>query len=231
MSNNAPSSRISFAAAALIVLSNPLAGCAGIRTQGEMQSRDKGQAVLAKYRPAGTVPVLPKLTGGGPPETFVRFAIYNHPQVEAAYYEWLASVEKITQERSLPDPRLGFEADISKMIMALMPGLMMDLPGPGKLRAAANVATAESEMKYFQFEAAVLQVAYGFKKACYDLHFLDEKIRVNREMLLLLVDLEKLSQSRNEVGKASMQDVLRSQIEKEKLATDVANLSDSRSRF
>jgi hypothetical protein len=45
----------------------------------------------------------------GSPETFVRYAIYKHPQVEAAYYEWLASVEKITRERSLPDPR----ADVS----------------------------------------------------------------------------------------------------------------------
>ena len=95
--------------------------------------------------------------------------MYKHPQVEAAYYEWLASVENITRERSLPDPQLTFEADISKMIMGVMPGLMMDFPGPGKLRAAAAVATAESGMKYFQFEAAVLQVAYGFKKAWYEL--------------------------------------------------------------
>lgn len=212
-------------AAALCVL---LSSCAGIRTRGEIQSRGNVQAVLKKYRPDGAAPNLPKLSSSGSPETFVRYAILNHPQVEAAYYEWLASVEKITRERSPPDPRLTFEADISKMIMALMPGLMMDLPGPGKLRAAANVATAESAMKYFQFETAMLQVAYGFKKAWYDLHFLDEKIRVNREMLALLADLEKLSQSRSEVGKAGMQDVLRSQIEKERMATDIANLTDSR---
>lgn len=210
-----------------MVLCGTLTACAGTRAPGELEARDKAQSVLKKYRPEGA-PQLPRLAKGGSPDAFVRFAIYNHPQVEAAYYEWAASVEKITSERSLPDPRLTFEADISKMLTSLMPGLMTDLPGPGKLRTAARAATAESDMKYFQFEAAILQAAYGFKKAWYDLHFLDEKIRVNREMLSLLEDLEKLSQSRNEVGKGGLQDLLRSQIERERLATEVANLQDSR---
>ena len=207
------------------------AACVGIKTSGERDSREKVQKVLSKYRPAEAAPSLPVLRSGGSPETFVRYAIYKHPQVEAAYYEWLASVEKITRERSLPDPRLTFEADISKMIMAVMPGLMMDFPGPGKLRAAANAATAESGMKYFQFETAVLQVAYGFKKAWYELRLVDERIRVNQEMVTLLQDLEKLAQSRTEVGKGTLQDLLRTQMEKERLQTELTNLRDSRGWF
>jgi len=56
---------------------------------------------------------------------------------------------------------------------------MVDLPGPGKRGAAANVATAESEAKYFVFESSVLRAAFVFKKAYYELHFLDEKTCVN----------------------------------------------------
>ncbi len=215
-------------AAALCVL---LSGCTGIRTRGEIQSRENVQAVLDKYRPKGAAPTLPKLSSGGAPENFVRFAIYNHPQVEAAYYEWLASVEKITRERSLPDPALTFQSDIAKVIKTVMPGLMMEFPGPGKLRAAANVATAESGMKYFQFEAAVLRVAFAYKKAWYDQWLVNERIRVNQEMVTLLEELEKLAQSRTEVGKGSLQDVLRTQIEKERLQTDLTNLRDSRHWF
>jgi outer membrane protein TolC len=189
------------------------------------------QKVRSQYRSADAAPSLPALRSGGSPETYIRHVMYKHPQVEAAYYEWLASVEKITRERSLPDPRLTFEADISKMIMAVMPGLMMDFPGPGKLRAAANAATAESEMKYFQFESAVLQVAYGFKKAWYELRLVDERIRVNQEMVTLLEDLEKLAQLRTEVGKGTLQDLLRTQMEKERLQTELANLRDSRGWF
>ena len=215
----------------LMAASAMVMGCVGTPAPGELGSRDHVQKVLLKYRPNGAAPSLPRLTSGGSPETFVRYAIYQHPQVEAAYYEWLASVENITRERSLPDPRLTFEADISKMIMAAMPGLMLDFPGPGKLRAAADVATAESGMKYFQFEAAVLQVAYGFKKAWYELQLLDGRIRVNDEMVSLLEDLEKQAQSRTEVGKGTLQDLLRTQIEKERLVTELSNLRDSRHSF
>lgn len=208
-----------------------LAACTGLQTPGELDSRGRVQAVLMKYRPAGTSPDLPRLRSGGSPDTFIRYAIYKHPRVEAAYYEWLASVEKITGERSLPDPTLTFQMDITEMIMAVMPGLMMNFPGPGKLRAAADVATAESGMKYFQFEADVLQVAYGFKKAWYDLQLVDERIRVNQEMIVLLEDLEKLAQARTEVGKGSLQDLLRTQMEKERLQTELTNLRDSRQSF
>ncbi len=205
--------------------------CVGIKIPSERNSRDQALKILSMYRPVDAAPRLPALRSGGSPETFVRYAIYKHPQVEAAYYEWLASVENIIRERSLPDPKLTFEADISKMIMAAMPGLMIDFPGPGKLRAAADVATAESEMKYFQFEAAVLQVAYGFKKAWYELRLVDERIRVSQEMVSLLENLEKQAQSFTELGKGTLQDLLRTQIEKERLQNELTNLRDSRQSF
>ena len=154
--------------------------------------------------------------------------MFTQPQVEAAYYDWAASVPRITVERSLPDPRLTFSADIQDVVMGLMPGLMMDFPGPGKLRAAANVAAAESDVKYFAFESAVLRTAFNLKKPYYQLHFLDAKIAVNQEMLRLLADVEKLSRARNEVGAVTLQDALRAQIEQERLANEIANLQDSR---
>ena len=218
-------------AAFALVLVSTFIGCAGRQTPEERSSREHVRKVLSIYRGTGAAPSLPRLRSGGSPEIFLRYAIYRHPQVEAAYFEWAASVEKITRERSLPDPRLTFEADISKMIMAVMPGLMMDFPGPGKLRAAANVAVAEGGVKYFQFEAEVLQVAYGFKKAWYELRLVDERILVNQEMATLLQDLEKLAQSRTEVGKGTLQDLLRTQIEKERLQTELTNLRDSRQWF
>lgn len=207
------------------------AGCAGVKTSGEIKSRGDAEEVTSHYRPKEPGFALPTLSEGGKAENFIHYAMLKHPEVEAAYYEWLASVEKITRDRSLPDPRLMFEADIMKMIQGVMPGLMMDLPGPGKLRAAAEVATAESGMAYFEFESAVLQVAYGFKKAWYELRLVDERIGVNREMVTLLEDLEKLAQSRTEVGKGSLQDLLRTQMERERLQNELADLRDSRQSF
>ena len=205
-----------------------LAGCVGMRTEGEKRARQDQESVGQVYRPGGERPALPKLDTNAPRHDFLLFAMLNQPQVEAAYYDWAASVQRITVERSLPDPRLTFQSDIADMVMSLMPGLMTDFPGSGKLKAAANVATLESEAKYFAFESSVLQTAFAFKTAYYELHFLDAKIGVTHKTLRLVGELEKLALIQNEVGKVTLQDVLRARIEQERLTTDIANLDDSR---
>ncbi|MEO7797732.1 MAG: TolC family protein [Opitutaceae bacterium] len=205
-----------------------LTGCTGIRTPGEKHARQDLKTVGDVYRPQHERPTLPALRVEGGLGEFLQFAILNQQQVEAAYYDWAAAVQRITVERSLPDPKLTFSTDIASMVMSLMPGLMMDFPGPGKRGAAAGVATAESEVKYFAFEASVLQAAFVFKKAYYELHFIEGKIRVNRETLRLVSDVERLARAQNEVGKVTLQDVLRAQIEQERLTTEIANLEDSR---
>ena len=203
-------------------------GCKGIPTKGERTARENLKTVGESYRPRNARPILPALQTNATLSNFLAFAMLNQPQVEAAYYDWAASVQRITVERSLPDPRLTFQSDIANMVMSLMPGLMMDFPGPGKLKAAANVATAESEGKYFKFELSVLQTAFALKKAYYELHFLNAKVGVNRETLRLVTDIEKLARTQNEVGKVTLQDVLRAQIEQERLSTEIDNLEDSR---
>ena len=201
-------------------------GCSGIPTRTERSARANVATVQRNLAPGRSQ--LPKLTTESRLADFVLFAMLNRPTVAATYQDWVTSVERITVERSLPDPRLVFSTDIQEMVMAVMPGLMVDLPGPGKLRAAAAMATAESEARYFEFEAAVLQSAFEVKRAYYQLFFLEQRIAVNRDTLLLLRDVEKLARTQNEVGKATLQDVLRAQIEAERLETEIANLEDSR---
>lgn len=205
-----------------------LAGCKGIPTRSESIARRDLQRVSESYRPRYQRPALPTLQTNAGLSNFLAFAILNQPQVEAAYFDWAASVESITRERSRPDPRLTFQSDISDVVMSLMPGLMMDFPGPGKLKTAANVATAESETRYFVFESSVLQTAFALKRSYYQLHFLNAKVSVNQQTLNLLADLEKLARTQNEVGKVTLQDVLRAQIEQERLTTEIVNLEDSR---
>lgn len=205
-----------------------LAGCAGVPTRGEKAAKADQAAIARVYRPGGERPVLPQLTTNSPLSDFLLFALLNEPQVEAAYYDWAAAVQRITVERSLPDPRLTFQTDIQEVIMGVMPGLMMDFPGPGKLKVAANVATAESEAGYFVFENAILQTSFALKKAYYQLHFLEAKIAVTRETLHLVEGIEKLARAQNEVGKVTLQDVLRAQIEQERLMTEIVNQEDSR---
>ncbi|NOT32323.1 MAG: TolC family protein [Planctomycetes bacterium] len=182
-----------------------------------------------RYRPGDAKPALPTLTTTSPLADYLRFATLNSPRVEAAYYDWAAAVEGITPARSRPDPRLTFESDIADTVTSLMPGLMLDLPGPGKLRAAGDVMAAESRVAYFGFEREILRTALAVKTAYYRLHFLEETIRVESETLRLLDELEQLAQQQNAAGRVTLQDVLRAQIARDQVETEITNLEDSRS--
>src|SRR5712691_6941632 len=86
-----------------------LAGCRGVPTQSERAARQELKTVGGTYRPENQRPSLPTLDTNTSLGSFLTFAILNQPQIEAAYFDWAASVERITRERSLPDPRLTFE--------------------------------------------------------------------------------------------------------------------------
>lgn len=219
-----PSAWISLSITAGLLLS----GCRGIPTQKERDAREQLGSVAAHYRPGGVKPPLPYLSSRSSLSNFLMYALLNQPKIEGAYYDWEASIERITTARSLPDPQLTFQLDLQDIVTSIMPGIVMAFPGPGKLRAAAEVASAESEGKYFAFQAAILESAYEVKRAYYQLYFLEEKIRVNQRNLALVSDLEKLARTQNEVGKVTLQDVLRAQIEQDRLNTEIANLEDSR---
>ncbi len=214
--------------AAVVAAGLFLVGCKGHPIKGEKEARQQVQDVGRTYRPDGQKPTLPVLTTNSGLADFLTYALLNPPKVEAAYFDWVAYVERITVQRSLPDPQLTFQMDIQDVVTSLMPGLMMNFPGMGKLRAAGEQAAAASQSGYFAFKAASLESAYDVKRTYYRLYFLEEKLRVNRENLFLLKELEQLARTQNEVGKATLQDVLRAQIEQSRLNNDILNLEDSR---
>ena len=173
------------------------------------QARHDFGSVAGQYRPGNQRPALPELTPDSSLSNFLAYALLNSPAVGAAFYDWSASVENITVTRSLPDPQLTFQAYIQNVLTSLMPGFAWNFPGPGKLKARAGVAAAESQGKYFAFESAVLQTAFTLKRAYYQLGLLDEQLRVKRQTLSLLDDQERAVRAQNEAGMATSAGCLR----------------------
>ncbi|OHE83710.1 MAG: hypothetical protein A3G75_01190 [Verrucomicrobia bacterium RIFCSPLOWO2_12_FULL_64_8] len=154
-----------------------LASCVAPSTQ-ETGVRRQVQAVGAVLRPEGRRPDLPSLAPDSPPGEFVRYAVLNHPGVEAAYHEWRAAAAAIVPARALPDPQLTFEADIADTLMTFMPGLMFDFMTPGKRAAMGREAAATSTVAYRTYVATVLRVAAEARKAAIELAYVEEAIRL-----------------------------------------------------
>ena len=92
----------------------------------------------AAYRPNDQRPALPDLTTNSSLGDFLTYAMLNHPQIEAAYYDWAGSVENITVARSLPDLQLTFQLYIQDVITSVMPGLMAQIPWLGQVAGAGR---------------------------------------------------------------------------------------------
>ncbi|MDT8428811.1 MAG: TolC family protein [Pseudomonadales bacterium] len=212
----------------VLCLGTALSACSGILGTQELAVQQEQEIVSGLFRPGNEPHSLPELSSHSPLQDFMLFAMLNQPQVEAAYFDWLTAVQRVTVARSLPNPRLTFSADISSMVTALMPGLIMDFPGPGKLGLRADIASAEADRHYYQFAALVLQAAFAVKREYYSLNFLTDKIQVSQEMLSLVGELEELARTQYQVDRVTFQDVLRAQIEQDRLITDIENLEDLR---
>lgn len=194
-------------------------------TKAELETR-----TVARARPPR--PPLPQLSPSSGLADLMHYALLNNPGVEAAFYDWKAAVEAITTRRSLPDPMLQFNAEIMRGLQSFTPALMTQ-PGmmwsdPVKLGLRADAAYEASEQKRAVFEGKMLATALNVKRAWFQLWTLDEQLRWAREALKLVDEIERLARERLAVGKVTQQDVLRAQMERDRLRNQIANLADSR---
>ncbi len=213
-----------------------LAGCRGIPTKGEQLARQEQREFANHFRPDGHPPTLPALSATSSLDDFLRYAVLRHPKVEAGYYEWAASIERITTARSLPDPvftvgidvQKGLEDDVANMVMALMGGVMTELPGPGKLRARADLQTEESRAQFARFQSTSIEAALGARSAYYDLFLVEKRLAITEKNLAFVRDIEESARRRSEAGLSSLQDVLQAESDVARLESDLTSLKDQR---
>jgi outer membrane protein TolC len=159
-----------------------LAGCVAASRE-ERRSLARVQETGALLHPGASGPERPELTPDSTLADYLRYALLNHPQVEAAYDDWRAAALAIAPARALPDPKLTFQADITDTLTSLMPGLMFDFMSGGKRAAMAHEAAAASEVAYRRYATAVLGTAADVKNAWADLTALKETLRLTQQML------------------------------------------------
>lgn len=179
-----------------ILLAAMSTGCTLAPSTGEEQARGQVSGVGETLHPDAGKPVLPELRPDSPFADYVRFAVLNHPGVEAAYLDWLGSVSAIAPTRALPDPRLTFQADITDSLRTLMPGLMFDIMNPGKREAMGTEATAGSDVAHRAFDSAVLNTAAELRRAWIELAYAREARALylaainNREQTIALAEAD-----------------------------------------
>ncbi|WP_423127559.1 TolC family protein [Gaoshiqia sp. Z1-71] len=125
-------------------------------------------------------------------------AAENNPEVKASFYDYLASVEKIPQVGSLPDPELslGFFLQPMDRLMGRQQAdirLMQMFPWFGMLRTRKDEAGKMAQANYELFQDAKNNLFFEVKNTWYQMYRLEEEIRITEENLKILQTLEQLA--------------------------------------
>jgi outer membrane protein TolC len=152
---------------------------------------------------------------------YLEIAARNNPTVLQRYAEYEASIQKIPQVGSLPDPELSIGVFLSPM--EIITGkqvadirLMQMFPWFGVLKNAKDEMSLMAKANYELFRDAKLQVFYDVQRTWYDLNKVNQNIRISEKKLELLRTIERLSIVRYKaapIGDSGLSDVYRIQIE------------------
>jgi len=158
-------------------------------------------------------------------ESLLDFAKDRNPEYATLRHEAAAAGERITPAGALPDPRLRTELmDITRtgsQNASLSPSrvgstrylLLQDVPWYGKRDLKREIAEMDAEGAQGRVRGTWAELSARIKANFAQLYYLHRNEQLTREILDLMVRLEKIAQVRYAGGLAAQQDVIRAQVE------------------
>lgn len=131
-------------------------------------------------------------------DDYLKVAAENNPELKAYFNEYLAALEKVPQVGALPDPELsiGFFIKPMERFMGNQQAdiqLMQMFPWFGMLKTQKDEASQMARAQYEVFQDTKNRLFYQVKKTWYQLYRLEEEIRITKENLDILQQLERLA--------------------------------------
>jgi outer membrane protein TolC len=129
---------------------------------------------------------------------YLELAAKNNPSVQQKFTEYQASLQKVPQVGSLPDPELNVGVFLSPM--ELVAGnqladirLMQMFPWFGVLKNAKDEMSLMAKAKFESFRETKLQVFFDVQRTWNELQKVHQSILINEKNLEILHSLERLS--------------------------------------
>jgi outer membrane protein TolC len=211
-----------------------LSGCASTSEPSSTQSL-RGEDRVRAHEPVGGATSsrkqLPELNEDSGLNDYLVYAALNNPQLEASFNRWKAALEMVSQARTLPDPRFNYGYYIQEVETRVGPqeqrvGLSQMFPWFGILKLRGEAALEGANAMQQQYEAAKLKLFDEVKQAYYELYFVGRAVGVAMENVDLLKQLEEIARSKYESGTAEHGDVIKAQVELDKLRDRLRTLQD-----
>ena len=174
-------------------------------------------------------------SGPTPVEQLIAYAVTNNPEIAAARSRSEALLARVPQARSLEDPILATTVFLEEIQTAagpqqLMLSLSQRFPWFGKRDARGEIACHNAQMAYAELANIELGVVEQVSLAYYDLYFIDQAIRLYRELLPNIEDVIAITQTRYETNsqRVGLESVLQAEVTLHKLQITLTELEQAR---
>jgi len=197
------------------------------------------QACVLALTLACATPLLAQdLAIGRSVDALLDYAQSHNPDYASMRHEADAAGERVVPAGALADPKLRLELqDITKMgeqNATLNPSrvgstkytVLQDLPWYGKRDLKREIAEIDAEGAQGRARGTWNEIAARLKTAHAQLYILHRNEQLTREILDLMVRLEKVAQARYAGGLAMQQDVIRAQVEQTGMRNDLIMLEN-----
>lgn len=193
---------------------------------------DEAKPVADESGPDDKLPE-PQLTKDSRLRDYLAYAALHSPELEAAFADWKAALERVPQAASLPDPQFSYKYFVVEQMMR--DGnmrhafeLSQTFPWLEKLTLRKGIAAEEAKAAYHRFETAQFKLFYRIQKAYGEYYYLRRAIQITEQNIELLNQIEAVARRRYVVGADSHPDVIRAQVEQGKLADRLRTLQKLR---
>lgn len=156
-----------------------------------------------------------------------------NPGLQSAAERWLAAEQRAPQTGAWPDPRLSYRYYIEEVETRVGPqnqavGLSQVLPWPGRRDSKSAVSEAEAAAARARYRAHLAGVLESVETVWCEGYFLERAIVVVERNRELLASLEEVLRRRYASGDSAYPDLLRAQVELDKLLDRQRTLEDQR---
>jgi len=156
-------------------------------------------------------------------------AMERNPDIIAAQNKWLSAQEIIEANRALPDPQFFYTRFVESVETRVGPqrniyGLTQKIPFYGKRDLEAEIATKEAEALKASYDAVRQEIVRQIKITFYDLFYLSMIIDITHNEEEILKRFEQTAVIKYETGQGSQQNVLKVQVEINRLKEQLLSL-------
>ena len=162
---------------------------------------------------------------------YLKTAAENNPGLKYQFNNYMASLERIDQVSSLPDPQIAFGYFILPVETRNGPqtfkiSFSQMFPWFGTLNQQESMTMHAAKSNYERFEEAKSQLFLDVKSAYYKLYFIRKSQQITRDNIKILKTFQRMALIKIEAGQASAVDELRVEMQLADLQNKLLYLDD-----